>query len=144
MKALSIRQPWAELILRGLRNEHRTTRTKVRERVYIYACKAIGASLKEMDEINQAFGTDLNLKILPRGVLVGTVEIIECKELGYERYEWVMSGPMRIEPYLKPSGFPQPSFFNPFRITKGGSLTTPSIMLTTAAATQTVRKRKTP
>jgi hypothetical protein len=114
VKALSIRQPWAELILRGLRNEHRTTRTKIRERVYIYACKALGAYLKEMAEINVEFGTHLDLKTLARGVLIGTVEIVDCIELGLADYEWVMNAPMRIEPCLQPTGFPQPSFFNPF------------------------------
>jgi len=38
MKALSIRQPWAELIMRGNKKiEYRSKPTKVRERVYIYA-----------------------------------------------------------------------------------------------------------
>jgi hypothetical protein len=114
MKALSIRQPWAELILRGLRNEHRTTLTKVRGRVYIYACKALGTSLKEMADVNEEFGTDLDLKTMARGILIGTVEIVGCKELGYADYEWFMNAPMRLEPCLKPTGFPQPSFFNPF------------------------------
>ena len=93
MKALSIRQPWAELIVRGLRNEHRTTLTKIRGRVYIYACKAPGASSKEMAKINEEFGTDLDLKSLARGVLIGTVEIVDCKEIGYADYEWVMNAP---------------------------------------------------
>jgi hypothetical protein len=114
MKALSIRQPWAELIVRGLRNEHRSGLTRIRERVYIYACKALDVSLDEMDEINEEFGTDLDLQTLARGVLIGTVEIVDCRELGYEDYEWVMNAPQRIEPYQKPTGFPQPKFFNPF------------------------------
>ena len=38
MRALSIRQPWAELILQGHKTiEVRSQRTNIRERVYIYA-----------------------------------------------------------------------------------------------------------
>jgi len=114
IKALSIRQPWAELIVRGLRNEHRSSLTRIRERVYIYACKALGATPDEMVEINDEFGTDLDLRTLARGVVIGTVEIVDCKELGYADYEWVMNAPQRIQPYQKPTGFPQPKFFNPF------------------------------
>ena len=38
LRALSIRQPHAEAILRGVKKiEYRTRRTKVRGRIYIYA-----------------------------------------------------------------------------------------------------------
>jgi hypothetical protein len=67
-----------------------------------------------MADINEEFGTDVDLKTLARGVLIGTVEIVDCEELGHADYEWVMSAPMRIEPYLKPAGFPQPSYFDSF------------------------------
>src|SRR5262245_14035781 len=44
MRALSIRQPWAELILRGIKTvEYRSRPTRiVGERFYIYAAKGVG------------------------------------------------------------------------------------------------------
>jgi hypothetical protein len=114
MKALSIRQPWAELIILGLRNEYRAGPTNVRERVFVYACKALGVDPGEMDDLNDEFGTDLDLRRLPRGVLIGTVEIVDCRPTSYGDYEWVMARPQRIKPYRTPTGTPQPRFFNPF------------------------------
>src|SRR5271157_3925694 len=74
MRALSIRQPWAELILLGHKTiEVRSQRTNIRERVHIYA----GRNKIEAEEearIAAKFGIDVDG--LPRGVLVGTVEIL--------------------------------------------------------------------
>jgi hypothetical protein len=64
MQALSVRQPYADQIMRGTKRiEHRSRPTKVRGRVYIYA-SLTPASPKGQD--------------LPRGVIVGTVEIHNC------------------------------------------------------------------
>jgi len=79
MRALSIRQPWAELIILGQKIiEVRSQRTNIRERVYIYA----GRNKIEAEEearIAAKFGIDVDG--LPRGVLVGTVEIVGCRPL---------------------------------------------------------------
>ena len=43
MRALSVRQPYAELIVRGAKKiEYRSTPTSIRERVYVYAAKRLG------------------------------------------------------------------------------------------------------
>ena len=43
-RALSIRQPYAEMILRGIKKiEYRTMRTNIRGRVYIYASLTPGS-----------------------------------------------------------------------------------------------------
>jgi hypothetical protein len=80
MRALSIRQPWAELILRGVKAvEARPMRThKKGERVFIYA----GLQRIEKDEQSRiAAEFEMNVDALPRGVLVGTVEIVGCEPL---------------------------------------------------------------
>ena len=65
---------------------------------------------------------------LPRGVLVGTVEIIGCRYVaksdseeacfevddGSGYYAWVLDRPKRAEVLKKPTRQPQPMFFNPF------------------------------
>lgn len=73
-RAISIRQPWVELILRGLKkNEFRSVSTNVRGRVYIYA------SLRS-DEGEQWAWTRLRKapEDLPVGKIVGTVEVVGC------------------------------------------------------------------
>jgi hypothetical protein len=79
MRALSIRQHWAEFILLGGKTiEVRSQPTRVRDRVHVYA----GRNRIEAEEearIAAHFGIDVDG--LPRGVLVGTVEIVGCRAL---------------------------------------------------------------
>lgn len=68
-RALSIRQPWAELIMRGNKDEeYRSRATKVRGRIAIYA------SLSKED-LPEAEDNGLDPDELPRGVIIGTVEL---------------------------------------------------------------------
>ena len=126
MRALSVRQPWAELILLGHKTiEVRSRRTILRERVYIYA----GLNRIEPQEevrIADQFGIDVDG--LPRGVLVGTVQIIGCQPLQRDDspaacfeitetdgfYGWLVARPQRTEELVKPTRQPQPMFFDPF------------------------------
>ena len=88
MKALSIRQPWAWLICKGLKDiENRDWATKVRGRVYIHAGKKLdldGLSslihrpkprLTSRDILHRAFAQDE----IVRGAIIGEVDIIDCK-----------------------------------------------------------------
>ena len=111
MRALSIRQPYAELIFTARRSKRKTTeyrsrRTHIRERVYIYACKA-AEPLEEFEK----HGIDPD--DFPLGVLVGTVEIDDCIE-GDGEFEWKLKNPIRLETPLGVTGVPQPGFFWPF------------------------------
>ena len=79
MKALSIRQPHAEAILRGVKPiEFRSRPTNVRGRIYIYA--ALGRySPEEEAEMMEMYGMDdTACDDLPRGVLIGTVDLWDC------------------------------------------------------------------
>ena len=70
MKALSIRQPWAELIVRGLQDvENRTWRAHHRGPLLIHATQ--GA--------DEAWYGDFGIpEDAPRGALVGVVDVINC------------------------------------------------------------------
>jgi ASCH domain len=106
-KALSIRQPWAELILRGTKRvEFRSMRTHIRERVYVYA------SLTPGDE--EAFNK-LGLAVgeLPTGLIVGTVEIVGCSGRKGSR-RWHLARPERAKRLIKPKRKPQPVWLIPF------------------------------
>lgn len=109
-RALSIRQPYAEQILRGIKKiEYRSQPTKIRERVYIYASQTSGA-IEDFEEMNLEPGE------LPTGVLVGTVEVSDCT--GYlGGYEWHLANPQRLNQPLKPENHPQPAWFFPFKAT---------------------------
>lgn len=67
MKAISIKQPWAYLILNGYKPlENRSWRTKIRGRVLIHAGKEIDEEAVKRFEITE---------YLPTGCILGSVEI---------------------------------------------------------------------
>lgn len=110
MPALSIRQPNAEAILRGVKRiEYRTRPTNVRGRVLIYASKSRYSPAEE-EEYMKSYGiTDISRDELPRGVLVGSVEIHHC-----EGGQWHLRHPLRARKLLRPKRMPQPIWFYPF------------------------------
>src|SRR5215213_5322185 len=107
MRALSIRQPYAELILRGIKTvELRSRSTRiVGERFYIYACKAratppvpvwsddlrVGAPPAWMIELaEQVKLIEPELRrgaVLPTGVIVGSA-VIERVSRVDSMYRW--------------------------------------------------------
>jgi hypothetical protein len=125
MRALSVRQPWAELILLGHKTiEVRSKATHLRERVHIYAGQS-RIDAEEESRIAARFGIDVGA--LPRGVLVGSVEIVGCRHLnsgdseaacfeidgGSGLYAWVLDRPKRADVLEKPTRHHQPVFFDP-------------------------------
>jgi hypothetical protein len=107
MRALSIRQPYAEQILRRTKKiEYRSLPTSIRERVYIYASLTPGWG-KDFESMLLSPGD------LPTGVLVGTVEIADCKGRP-GNYKWYLNRPKRLRRMLRPKKHPQPVWFNPF------------------------------
>ncbi len=107
MKALSIRQPYAEQILRGTKRvEYRSQPTKFRGRFYIYAAKTAGPAA-EFASLGVEPGD------LPTGVVVGTAELVGCMK-GRRFFEWKLTKPRRLARPRKPRGHPQPVWFNPF------------------------------
>ena len=171
MRALSIRQPFAELILRGIKTvEYRTQPTRILgERFYIYATKrplsgvggpwavtraenivvprppdtlpgwmielaeqvgmieaellTAGAQAGQRGRSTQrAQGGQGGVAGLPMGVIVGSAVIERCAPVqpttDDERrtpfYEWHLAGVERAKQLLKPTGHPQPVWFEPF------------------------------
>jgi len=106
-RALSVRQPYAESIMRGTKKfEYRSRPTKIRGRVYIYASKTPG--YEEYFKKMKAKPGDF-----PVGVLIGTVEIVDCK--GEEGdYRWKLANPQRLKKPIAPERHPQPVWFKPF------------------------------
>lgn len=115
MKALSFRQPWAELILQGRKTmDLRTYSTPYRGRIAVHAPQTIEAAAC------QAYG--LNPASLDAGGIVGTVELVDViplDEAAYQQrldahlsgrhwreglYGWVLADPQRLPAFLPTPG----------------------------------------
>src|SRR5688572_5113190 len=107
--AISIRQPWAEQILRGIKKqEFRGVPTNIRERVYLYASlKPAGAS-RDWHRLGQDIGQ------LPVGKIVGSVEVINCRWDGRRRcYAYELARPKRLRVPRAATNQPQPIWWRP-------------------------------
>lgn len=125
--ALGIRQPWAELILRGIKTiEVRSSHTKQRGTIYVYASKKVAntsAAKLAADE------HEIDLDALPRGVIVGTVQIAGSKATTPEdekqsclppsllegKFGWHLEDARRLDEPLTPRFLPYGVWFYPFR-----------------------------
>jgi hypothetical protein len=114
MRALSIRQPHAEAVLRGVKRiEYRNRRTHIRGRIWIYAALSRDPADEEAAMMAEYGIADCRCDQLPRGVLVGTVELVDCT--GKDRdFHWHLRKPERAKKRVKPTTQPQPSWFFPF------------------------------
>lgn len=135
MRALSIRQPYAELILRGIKTaEYRSRPTRViGERFWIYASKKklpvvsgplpVWSSDLEavrppawMVELAKQVGMIEAGALLPTGVIVGSAVIDRCEEVdapGSAMFRWHLKDVRRVDRLVPPVGHPQPVWFDP-------------------------------
>jgi len=95
VKALSIRQPWAHMILyNGKDIENRTWPTKVRGRVLIHASQGMtkGEWYGAWRFAYEVAGVDTTISCPVReihfGGIVGSVEIVECVDVYRARSKW--------------------------------------------------------
>lgn len=110
MKALTVKQPWASLIVEGIKDiENRTWPTKFRGRILIHAgvTKTSGSITDYINhEQNWAFrekfwysGLDF---LEPLGAIIGSVEIVDCVQnhpsiwAEQGKYNWVLANPIKF------------------------------------------------
>src|SRR5215831_17888980 len=75
--ALGVRQPWVELILRGIKTvEVRSQDTQVRGMIYLYASKKLSDFPAAIEAARRH---KLDPGTLPTGLLVGSVEIARTR-----------------------------------------------------------------
>jgi hypothetical protein len=125
--ALGIQQPWAELILRGQKTlEIRSQSTQVRGRIYLYASRRSSSLPAAQNMVDQH---NLTLDTLPRGLLVGSVELVESRlavpadagsaclpaELLVRQYAWHFAAPERLASPVPVRFLPYGVWFYPFR-----------------------------
>ena len=114
MRALSIRQPYAEMILRGEKKiEYRSRATKIiGERFYIYASRQWAA-------VNGETLRGVEPGDLATGVIVGTAIIShitngEGSQAGRPCHQWHLTDVRRLSRPRRPQRMPQPVWFRPF------------------------------
>ena len=116
MRALSIRQPYAELILQGKKTIEYRSRLKriIREEFYIYAARPKSDAISVRAPLTPTLARrERETGEMPTGVIVGSARISNCtRENG--SYRWHLTGVKRIARLRKPVNKPQPAWFKPF------------------------------
>lgn len=109
VRAISIRQPYVEQILQATKKiEYRSIRTNIRERVYLYA------SLKPASDAGAWRSVKREPGDLPTGVIVGTVEIVDCRQSRrMDEFHYILARPKRFRVPLRATNQPQPVFWRP-------------------------------
>lgn len=125
--ALGIQQPWAELILRGMKTlEIRSQSTQVRGSIYLYASRKTSALPAALHMVQQH---QLELSTLPLGLLVGSVELVNSRaatpadsasacvppELLVNQQAWQLARPIRFAEPIPVRFLPYGVWFYPFR-----------------------------
>lgn len=100
VKALSIRQPWASLIVAGIKDvENRTRATKHRGPVLIHAAKSFDLALGYLPEglLNTS------IRDLPHSAIIGQADLVDCVQ-GHpsswaeeDEWHWVLANPKAFD-----------------------------------------------
>ncbi len=124
--ALGIQQPWAELILCGVKTVEVRTVPVIPKTIYIYASSKL-SQLPDATVAAQVHG--IELESLPRGMIVGTVMINASRistpddavaacvstELLHDTFSWELHTPVRLALPLVPKYIPYGMWFYPFQ-----------------------------
>lgn len=103
MKALSVRQPWAYLIVSGIKRiENRDWTTDYRGPLLIHASMSWHAAAADRDEFQQRYRVKIPNE-LPQGAIVGCVLLIDVITHSRDRfftgpYGFVLAKPQMLDP----------------------------------------------
>jgi ASCH domain len=125
--ALGVQQPWAELILRGIKTlEVRSQHTTLLGPIYLYASKRL-SSLPAAQTAASRHG--IGHETLPMGLLVGSVQIVGSRparrgdsqaacvpaQLLEQKFVWELGEPQRFDKPLPVRFLPYGIWFYPFK-----------------------------
>lgn len=83
--------------------------------MYVYATLGGRLTPEVAAYIKEEYGATLDPAALPRGVLVGTVEVFDCRPApDGDGWVWLLREPRRAEQLEKPTRPPAPVWFEPF------------------------------
>ncbi|MDI9431688.1 MAG: ASCH domain-containing protein [Planctomycetota bacterium] len=101
MKCLSVRQPWAALIVAGLKDmENRSWEPRYRGRILIHA--GAGMRVSDLDYLAEKYGIEVDRSSLVLGAILGAVDLIDCKKKVTSRWHrrgqigWYFANPRRL------------------------------------------------
>jgi hypothetical protein len=103
LKAISIKQPWAELIVSGIKDiENRSWPTKLREKILIHASKSFDKDGLKWVQDNMGLLLDKTEKDFDKGGFVGIAKISDCvteskSKWFFGEYGFVLTNPRRVE-----------------------------------------------
>lgn len=121
MKCLSIKQPWASLIVMGLKDiENRNWKTTYRGPLLIHASKTYDLEGEMWLQSQPAYKEECLTLIkegyllpcrFPRGLIIGCVDMIECFAAHPSKWFWgeygfIFINPRKFSAYLPYHGFP--------------------------------------
>jgi hypothetical protein len=103
LPALSVRQPWAWLIVNGAKDiENRSWHTHLRGPLLIHAVSSLDGYTENIEWVRRQHGISVPLE-LDRGGIVGLVDVIDCvkshKSKWFEKggFGWVLANPGRLK-----------------------------------------------
>ena len=102
LRALSLHQPWAWLIVNGVKDiENRSFRTHHRGPLLIHAGRKLAGYTEKIEWVKRKYGISVPLKV-DTGGIVGVVDVIDCverhKSKWFEKgnFGWVLANPRRL------------------------------------------------
>jgi hypothetical protein len=102
LRALSIRQPWAWLIVNGLKDiENKSFRIHRRDPLLIHAGLNLAGYTEKIELVKRKYGISVPLEPEVGGI-VGVVDVIDCVEshesqwLDKGFFGWVLANPRRL------------------------------------------------
>ncbi|WP_462265711.1 ASCH domain-containing protein [Mucilaginibacter sp.] len=120
MKALTIRQPWAHLIVLGIKDiENRSWKTNYRGRIYVHAALNTAHGKEPIARylcsywkpLSPDFRRELAQTDFIKSAIIGEVDIIDCVQNHHsvwaeqEGWNWVLANSVKYEePILKIKG----------------------------------------
>jgi hypothetical protein len=125
--ALGVRQPWAELLVAGIKTiEVRSQETNRRGTIYVYATKKVDDTPPAIRAVARH---GLHVESLPKGLLVGTVKLVDsrpskssdasaaCLPRSYlqGRFSWKLQNACRLTEPLAVRFLPYGVWFYPYR-----------------------------
>jgi hypothetical protein len=103
LSALSVRQPWAWLIVNGFKDiENRSRRTHHRGPLLIHASLSRESYAEHVQLVKRKHGISIPLET-ERGGIVGVVDVIDCVERNKSKwflsgnFGWVLANPRRLK-----------------------------------------------
>ena len=102
LRALSVRQPWAWLIVNGIKDvENRSWRTHHRGPLFIHASLSAGGYTEDIECVERKHGISVPRE-LDTGGIVGVVDVLDCVESHKSKwfqgkFGWVMANAHRLK-----------------------------------------------